>query len=243
MVETALLSADGLSRQFGGVRAVSNLSFEIFEGEILGLIGPNGAGKSTTFNLVSGYYRPHAGRLKFAGREITGLKPSAVSRLGLVRTFQHNSLLGELSVYDNILTGCYAFIRDSAERDRRIRETADLVGLTSLLDEEGKSLPHGHQRLLSIAIAFASRPKLLCLDEPLTGLNGKEMTHALGVVRRIRDDFGTTILLVDHNMRAVMQTCGRIIVLNFGEKLAEGSPAEISSNPDVIRAYLGGDTA
>lgn len=243
MADAALLSAVGLSRQFGGVRAVSNLSFSIHQGEILGLIGPNGAGKSTTFNLVSGYYRPHAGRLTFAGRDITGLKPSIVSRLGLVRTFQHNSLLGELSVYDNILTGCYAFVRDSTERDRRIRETADLVGLTPLLDEEGRNLPHGHQRLLSIAIAFASRPRLLCLDEPLTGLNGQEMTHALSVVRRIRDEFDTTILLVDHNMRAVMQTCGRIIVLNFGEKLAEGTPQEISSNPDVIRAYLGGDTA
>jgi branched-chain amino acid transport system ATP-binding protein len=243
MADTSLLNATGLSRSFGGVRAVSNLSFSIHQGEILGLIGPNGAGKSTTFNLVSGYYRPHAGRLVFAGRDITGLKPSVVSRLGLVRTFQHNSLLGELTVYDNILTGCYAFLRDNAERDRRIRETADLVGLAALLDEDGKNLPHGHQRLLSIAIAFASRPRLLCLDEPLTGLNGQEMTHALNVVRRIRDEFGTTILLVDHNMRAVMQMCGRIIVLNFGEKLAEGTPQEISSNPEVIRAYLGGDAA
>jgi len=241
MADVALLDAVGLSRYFGGVRAVSNLSFSVNEGEILGLIGPNGAGKSTTFNLVSGYYRPHAGRLTFAGRDITGLKPSVVSRMGLVRTFQHNSLLGELSVYDNILIGCYAFIRDNAARDQRVRETADLVGLTPLLDEEGRNLPHGHQRLLSIAIAFASRPRLLCLDEPLTGLNGQEMMHALNVVRRIRDEFDTTILLVDHNMRAVMQLCGRIVVLNFGEKLAEGTPQEISSHPAVIRAYLGGD--
>lgn len=161
--------------------------------------------------------------------------------MGLVRTFQHNSLLGELSVYDNILIGCYASIRDNAARDQRVRETADLVGLTPLLDEEGRNLPHGHQRLLSIAIAFASRPRLLCLDEPLTGLNGQEMMHALNVVRRIRDEFNTTILLVDHNMRAVMQLFGRIVVLNFGEKLAEGTPQEISSHPAVIRAYLGGD--
>lgn len=243
MVDVALLDVVGLSRYFGGVRAVSNLSFSVNEGEILGLIGPNGAGKSTTFNLVSGYYRPHAGRLTFAGRDITGLKPSVVSRMGLVRTFQHNSLLGELSVYDNILIGCYAFIRDNAARDQRVRETADLVGLTPLLVEEGRNLPHGHQRLLSIAIAFASRPRLLCLDEPLTGLNGQEMMHALNVVRRIRDEFNTTILLVDHNMRAVMQLCGRIVVLNFGEKLAEGTPQEISSHPAVIRAYLGGDPA
>jgi branched-chain amino acid transport system ATP-binding protein len=243
MPAVALLEATDLSRSFGGLRAVSNLSFSIHEREILGLIGPNGAGKSTTFNLISGYYKPHTGRLKFAGRDITGLKPSRIGRLGLVRTFQHHSFLGELSVYDNILTGAYMFVNDATERDRRIRETADLVGLTALLDELGKNLPHGYQRLLSIAIAFASRPKLLCLDEPLTGLNGTEMTHALGVIQRIRDEFGTAILLVDHNMRAVMRTCGRIVVLNFGEKLAEGTPEQISGNPEVIRAYLGGEAA
>lgn len=238
-----LLEVSGISRSFGGLRAVSDLSFAIHEKEILGLIGPNGAGKSTTFNLISGYYRPHGGKLTFAGKNITGLKPSKVGRLGLVRTFQHHSLLAELSVYDNILTGAYMFVRDTAAREQRIRETAELVGLASQIDELAKNLPHGHQRLLSIAIAFASRPRLLCLDEPLTGLNGAEITHALDVIRRIRDDFGTTILLVDHNMRAVMRTCSRIVVLNFGEKLAEGSPEEVSRNPEVIRAYLGGGTA
>lgn len=240
---SVLFEAAGISRSFGGLKAVSNLSFTIREGEILGLIGPNGAGKSTTFNLISGYYRPHTGKLTFAGRDITGLKPSKVGRLGLVRTFQHHSLLADLNVHENILTGAYMFVRDATAREQRIRETAELVGLTSYLDEVAKNLPHGHQRLLSIAIAFASRPKLLCLDEPLTGLNGAEITHALDVIRRIRDDFGTTILLVDHNMRAVMKTCGRIVVLNFGEKLAEGSPEEVSRNPEVIRAYLGGGTA
>lgn len=243
MAGDALFEASGISRSFGGLKAVSNLSFSVYENEILGLIGPNGAGKSTTFNLISGYYRPHAGKLAFAGRDITGLKPSKIGRLGLVRTFQHHSLLAELSVYENILTGAYMFVRDAADREQRIRETAELVGLTSHMDELAKNLPHGHQRLLSIAIAFASRPKLLCLDEPLTGLNGAEINNALGVIRRIRDDFGTTILLVDHNMRAVMKTCGRIVVLNFGEKLAEGSPEDVSRNPEVIRAYLGGGTA
>ncbi len=238
-----LLDVSGISRSFGGLKAVSDLSFAIRENEILGLIGPNGAGKSTTFNLISGYYRPHAGKLTFAGRDITGLKPSKVGRLGLVRTFQHHSLLAELSVHENILTGAYMFVRDAAAREQRIRETAELVGIASQMDELAKNLPHGHQRLLSIAIAFASRPKLLCLDEPLTGLNGSEITHALDVIRRIRDDFGTTILLVDHNMRAVMKTCSRIVVLNFGEKLAEGSPEEVSRNPEAIRAYLGGGAA
>ena len=243
MAGDALFEASGISRSFGGLKAVSDLSFSVYENEILGLIGPNGAGKSTTFNLISGYYRPHAGKLAFAGRDITGLKPSKIGRLGLVRIFQHHSLLAELSVYENILTGAYMFVRDAADREQRIRETAELVGLTSHMDELAKNLPHGHQRLLSIAIAFASRPKLLCLDESLTGLNGAEITNALDVIRRIRDDFGTTILLVDHNMRAVMKTCGRIVVLNFGEKLAEGSPEDVSRNPEVIRAYLGGGTA
>lgn len=243
MTSGILFEASGISRRFGGLKAVSDLSFSIREHEILGLIGPNGAGKSTTFNLISGYYRTQGGRLTFDGRDITGKTPSAIGRLGLVRTFQHHSFLADLSVYDNILTGAYMFVRDAAERDRRIHQTAELVGLTGQLDELARNLPHGHQRLLSIAIAFASRPKLLCLDEPLTGLNGPEITHALDVIRRIREEFGTTVLLVDHNMRAVMKTCHRIVVLNFGQKLAEGSPEDVSRNPDVIQAYLGGGTA
>jgi branched-chain amino acid transport system ATP-binding protein len=238
---TALLTAERISRRFGGIVAVSEFSFEIRPGEVMGLIGPNGAGKSTTFNVISGFYKPSSGRLTFQGEDITGLSAPAISRRGLVRTFQHGSLLREMTVHDNILIGTLRAVRHNAERESRVRETAELLGLGRLLDATAGSLPHGLQRMLSIAIAFAARPKLLCLDEPLTGLNSTEAASALEVMARIRDEFATTILLVDHNMRAVMRICDRIVVLNYGQKLAEGTPAEIRNNPDVIRAYLGDD--
>jgi branched-chain amino acid transport system ATP-binding protein len=238
---TALLTAERISRRFGGIVAVSEFSFEIRPGEVMGLIGPNGAGKSTTFNVISGFYKPSSGKLTFQGEDITGLSAPAISRRGLVRTFQHGSLLREMTVHDNILMGTLRAVRNNAERESRVRETAELLGLGRLLDATAGSLPHGLQRMLSIAIAFAARPKLLCLDEPLTGLNSTEAASALEVMARIRDEFATTILLVDHNMRAVMRICDRIVVLNYGQKLAEGTPAEIRNNPDVIRAYLGDD--
>ncbi len=234
-----ILRAENISRRFGGLLAVSDFNFEIRPGEVLGLIGPNGAGKSTTFNVISGYYKPSSGRITFLGQDVTGLSTVAMSRRGLVRTFQHGSLLKGMSVRDNILMGTLRSLRDNHARERRIVETAEMVGLADMLDAIAGSLPHGHQRMLSIAIGFAARPKLLCLDEPLAGLNNTEMGAALAVMQRIRDEHGTTILLVDHNMRAIMQICERIVVLNYGRKLAEGTPAEIRSNPDVIRAYLG----
>ena len=236
-----ILRAENISRRFGGLLAVSDFNFEISRGEVLGLIGPNGAGKSTTFNVISGYYKPSSGRITFLGRDVTGLSTVAMSRLGLVRTFQHGSLLKGMTVRDNILMGTLHSLRDRHTREKRIAETAEMLGLADMLDLVAGSLPHGHQRMLSIAIAFAARPRLLCLDEPLAGLNHTEMGAALSVMQRIRDEFDTTILLVDHNMRAVMQICQRIVVLNYGRKLAEGTPADIRNNPDVIRAYLGDD--
>jgi branched-chain amino acid transport system ATP-binding protein len=238
---SALLEARDLTRRFGGLLAVSGLSFEVHEGEVLGLIGPNGAGKSTTFNVISGFHRATSGRLAFQGEDITFLSPSAISRRGLVRTFQHASLLRDMTVHDNILIGALRAVRDRRGRERRVRETADMLGLGGLLDAVAGSLPHGHQRMLSIAIALAARPKLLCLDEPLTGLNATEIAAALETMQRIRREFAMTIMLVDHNMRAVMRICDRILVLNHGQKLAEGTPAEIRSDPEVIRAYLGDD--
>jgi branched-chain amino acid transport system ATP-binding protein len=235
----ALLVAQDISRRFGGLLAVSGLSFEVREGEVLGLIGPNGAGKSTTFNVISGFYRPTSGQLTFRGENITGMSASAISRRGLVRTFQHGSLLRDMSVHDNILIGALRAVRDRRARQQRIRETAELLGLGGFLETVAGSLPHGHQRMLSIAIALAARPKLLCLDEPLTGLNSTEIAAALAIMRRIREEFATTIMLVDHNMRAVMRICDRIVVLNHGLKLAEGTPAEIRDDPAVISAYLG----
>lgn len=236
---TALLVADDLSRRFGGLLAVSGLSFEVREGEVLGLIGPNGAGKSTTFNIISGFYRPTSGRLMFRNENITGMSASAISRRGLVRTFQHGSLLRDMSVHDNILIGALRAVRDHRARQQRVQETAELLGLSRVLGTMAGSLPHGHQRMLSIAIALAARPKLLCLDEPLTGLNSTEIAAALATMQRIREEFATTIMLVDHNMRAVMRICDRIVVLNHGLKLAEGTPAEIRNDPTVISAYLG----
>lgn len=239
MKPETLLKVEGLTRHFGGLAAVSDLSFEVRRGEILGLIGPNGAGKSTTFNVISGFYKPTAGRLYFAGEDITGRNPAQISRKGLVRTFQHGSLLREMTVYDNLLVATISLIHPRPERDRRVLETAEMLNLSDHLQEIAGNLPHGLQRMVSIAIAFARRSKLLCLDEPLTGLNQIEVASALAIVRRIRDGFGGTILLVEHNMKAVMEICDRIVVLDHGVFLAEGNPTEISQNEAVISAYLG----
>src|SRR5690606_27444501 len=199
-----LLNVEGMTRRFGGLVAVKDLSFEVHQGEILGLIGPNGAGKSTTFNVVSGYYKPTEGKLTFLGQDITGSRSAKVARLGLVRTFQHDSLLRDMTVYDNIVVGTFAVIRQKSERDARVRETAELMGLSAVLDDVAGNWPHGLQRLVRIAIAFATRPKLLCLDEPLTGLNQTEVVSVLEIFRKIRTDYGVSILLVEHNMKAVM---------------------------------------
>lgn len=234
-----LLKVEGLIRHFGGLVAVSNLDFEVRRGEILGLIGPNGAGKSTTFNVISGFYKPTAGKLYFDGEDITGRNPAQISRKGLVRTFQHGSLLREMTVYNNILVATISLIHTRAKRDQRVLETAEMLNLTDYLHEVAGNLPHGLQRMVSIAIAVARRSRLLCLDEPLTGLNQIEVASALAIFRRIRDEFDSTILLVEHNMKAVMEICDRIVVLDHGEFLAEGKPMEISRNEAVISAYLG----
>ena len=216
-----ILRAEKLERRFGGLTAVSDFSFELREGEILGLIGPNGAGKSTTFNLISGFIRPSSGRLFLKGRDITGASAKKISRLGLVRTFQHDSLLSEMSVADNILIGTYH------------------QSLADHLETIAGNLPHGLQRMLSIAIALAAEPQILCLDEPLTGLQGAEVGAALDLFERLRTKHGLTILLVEHNMRAVMRACDRVIVLNYGRLLAEGPPEAVSRDETVIEAYLG----
>ena len=236
-----LASTASLTRRFGGLVAVSDLSIEIRKGEILGLIGPNGAGKSTTFNLISGFYKPSSGRLFFDGEDVTGKSPVRISRNGLVRTFQHGSLMRSMTVRDNILIGAIGTLKGArrSERASRVQETADVLKLLPYMDDIAGNLPHGLQRLVSIAIAFASRPRLLCLDEPLTGLNQTEVGATLEVFARIRREFGCTILLVEHNMKAVMKICDRIIVLHHGQLLATGSPQEIRENDSVVSAYLG----
>lgn len=238
---TPLLKTQGLTRKYGGLVAVSNLDIEIRPGEILGLIGPNGAGKSTTFNLISGFVRPTSGRLYMDGEDVTGQSPTRISRKGLVRTFQHGSLMRTMTVRDNILVGAVGALRGAGrgEREARVQEAAAMLGLEAYLDEVAGNLPHGLQRLVSIAIAFAVRPRVLCLDEPLTGLNQTEANATLDVLRRIRGQFGCAILLVEHNMKAVMQLCERIVVLHHGQMLAAGTPQEIRQNESVVSAYLG----
>jgi branched-chain amino acid transport system ATP-binding protein len=234
-----LLRIEGLTRHFGGIAAVTDFSCELFPSEILGLIGPNGAGKSTTFNLVSGFLKPHAGQVWFEGKRIDGLKPAAIGRLGLVRTFQHNSLFRKLSVLDNVIVGATISRTTSRERLDLAEETLEVFGLTGFADEVAGSLPHGRQRLLSMAIAFATQPKLLCLDEPLTGLNQPETANVLDIIRQLRQQRSTSVLFVEHNVRAVMNLCDRIVVLDQGRKLAEGVPTEIRRDKAVIAAYLG----
>ena len=220
MTTEILLKVEKLTRRFGGLTAVSSLSFDVQKGEILGLIGPNGAGKSTTFNCVSGFYPASEGRIEFLGEDISKMNTAQVCHKGLVRTFQHDSLLTDMTVYDNILIATFSTISVKSERVRRVHETAEILNLSDHLQEIAGNLPHGLQRMVSIAIAFATRPKLLCLDEPLTGLNQTEVGGALAIFRRIRDEFKLSILLVEHNMKAVMEICDRIVVLDHGVFLA-----------------------
>jgi branched-chain amino acid transport system ATP-binding protein len=246
----ALLEARNLTKHFGGLAAVSNVDMTVNEGEIVGLIGPNGAGKTTCFNLLSGFLPPTAGTIIFNGENITGLKSHHIVARGLVRSFQLTVLFQDMTVLQNVLMGLHLSSRrglgqvllsrrsfPQSEIDRSY-EVLEFTGLAAHAGQLARNLPHGHQRLLGIAMALAARPRLLMLDEPVTGMNLEESGHAMDLVKTIRNR-GTTILLVEHNMKAVMGTCERIVVLNFGQKLAEGTPAEVSTNKDVVEAYLG----
>ena len=249
--DTPILQVEALTRRFGGLTAVDNLTFEVAAGEIRGLIGPNGAGKTTTFNVISGFYAPTSGRVIYDGRDISGLKTSRIAGLGLIRTFQITTLFQELSVFENVLVGCYleakAGLLPTLLGSNRARETAAaektrealaFFGLEERRDEPAFNLPHGLQRALGMAVALVADPKLLLLDEPFTGMNPEETRHMMDLVRRVRDR-GITVLLVEHDMQAVMGLCDKITVLNFGQLLTEGTPEEIRQHPEVIEAYLG----
>ena len=247
----ALLELDRVSKSFGGLTAVRDLSFRVEEGEIRGLIGPNGAGKTTTFNVISGFYRPTSGSIRYRGRTISGLGASRIAEDGLVRTFQSTTLFHEMTVFENMLVGCHLQARTGLfaalfglDRPRRRAAEARALQVLRFLDLEQRrddvaaNLPHGLQKALGLGIALAGEPKLLLLDEPFAGMNSEETRTMMGLVRRIREE-GVTILLVEHDMQAVMGLCDRITVLNFGVLLAEGSPQEIRAHPEVVEAYLG----
>jgi len=252
----ALLEVTGLSKYFGGLAAVDNVSMEAYQGEILGLVGPNGAGKTTLFNLITGFFRPSRGRIVFKGKNVTGHKPNRIAENGIVRTFQTaNTLFQMRTVRENVLIACHlqyraGFLRvllntpfarrEEQETEQKALELIEVMGLSPVKDEYAGNLPHGHQRMLGVCLALAANPQLLLLDEPVTGLTAEEISPFIGRLRELRDS-GITVLLVEHNMRAVMGGCDRIIVLNHGRKIAEGSPEEIRSNEEVIEAYLGVD--
>ncbi len=252
-----LLEVRRLTKRFGGLVAIDELDFTIERGEIVGLIGPNGAGKTTLFNVLSGFLSPTKGRILFDNVDITGWKPHRVAKKGLVRTFQQNLLVSEMTALQNIvlarhlsshvnLLGVLFNTRSTRENEQRslqeANEIVNLVELGEVSNELAKNLPHGYQRMLGIGMALAAGPKLLILDEPATGLNAYEISRQMSIIKRIRD-MGTTILLVEHHMEAIMNTCERICVLDFGRKIAEGTPSEIAANETVIEAYLGADYA
>jgi branched-chain amino acid transport system ATP-binding protein len=237
---SALLEVIDVSKRFGGLQAVDRLSMTVNEGEILGLIGPNGAGKSTVFNLINGVYPPDSGRVVFAGQDITGQPPYRVARRGLARAHQIVQPLVGLSVLDNCMVGA-CFGREDLPLDRArevAREVATMIGLGDRLDMLAGSLTTAGKKRLEMARALSARPRLLLLDEVLAGLNPTETERMIETVRKIRDS-GVAILMIEHIMRAVMSLSDRIVVLNLGAKLAEGSPRQVADNPQVIAAYLG----
>jgi branched-chain amino acid transport system ATP-binding protein len=247
-----ILQVRDLVRVFGGIVAVNDFSLDVYPGTIHGLIGPNGAGKTTTFNVISGFYAPSSGKVVYLGKDISGWQTSALADLGLVRTFQGTTLFHQLSVLDNVRLGCHRMAKAnvfkrvlgsdravSEAADAKAREILDFFGLHDQADELTSNLPHGHQRALGMAVALAAEPKLMMLDEPFTGMNAEETRHMAALVRRLRDEQGVTIMLIEHDMQAVMGLCEIITVMNFGERLAEGTPSEVRTNPAVIEAYLG----
>jgi branched-chain amino acid transport system ATP-binding protein len=252
----AVLSLTNVTKRFGGLVAVNEVNLTLEKGDLAGLIGPNGAGKTTVFNLLTGVYAPTTGSISFNGQEISGKKPYEISRLGMCRTFQNIRLFPDLTVLDNVRTaaavrestGLYGTVLRTPTFDKNeqiiTKESLELLDLLDLKDVQGElstSLPYGRQRRLEIARALATKPQVLLLDEPAAGMNPQESSDLMRLIRRLRDDFGVTILLIEHDMSVVMGVCEHITVLVYGQAIAHGTPLEIRSNPKVIDAYLGAE--
>ena len=249
-----LLEVTELSKFFGGLAAISDLSFQVHKGEILGLIGPNGAGKTTLFNVITGVFKPSRGQIKFKGADLVGLPPYGIAKKGIGRTFQSTILYHEMTVLENVLVGTHLQINlrlwgallnskgycDMEDRSRqKALEIIDFMGLNEVKEVKAKNLPHGHQRKLGVCIALITRPELLLLDEPVTGMNPVESADMIEHIKKIQKLLGITLVVIEHNMKALMGLSNRIVAINYGKLIAEGLPHEIRQNEQVVEAYLG----